>query len=84
MDEVDKLISTLANYISEEIEAGNAYPNMAEDVKALAELVSARAECGQTQKSGTEPTPNKKYDDTVYRQYIEGFLDQGHQMSQRK
>lgn len=44
MNEVDKLISDLANYISVEIRGDNAYPDMAEDVKALAELISARAQ----------------------------------------
>lgn len=44
MEEVDKLISVLASYISQEIEEKTIDLDMADNVKALAELVSARAQ----------------------------------------
>lgn len=43
MEKVDALIEALAEYISEKISAGDVYSEVAEETKALAELISARA-----------------------------------------
>lgn len=43
MEKVDALIEALAEHISEKISSGDAYSEVAEETKALAELISARA-----------------------------------------
>lgn len=43
MEKVDALIEALAEYIIEKISAGDVYSEVAEETKALAELISARA-----------------------------------------
>ena len=57
MEKVDALIEALAEYIIEKISAGDVYSEVAEETKALAELISARAkmqtnhirkECGKS------------------------------------
>lgn len=43
VEKVDALIEALAEYIIEKISAGDVYSEVAEETKALAELISARA-----------------------------------------
>lgn len=43
MEKVDALIEALAEYIIGIISAGDVYSEVAEETKALAELISARA-----------------------------------------
>lgn len=43
MEKVDALIEALAEYIIEKISAGDVYSEVAEETKALAALISARA-----------------------------------------
>lgn len=44
VNEVDELITNLAKHINELVESKDDYPDVVEKTKALAELVSARAQ----------------------------------------